>query len=349
MPTKTPAAPSASAVCGSTSRSHFPMAGFRRFPTKMLVDLPNWVGDQMMTMPAIHRLVEGNRGGRTVLHTRPNMVRFLSAIFPDAGVVASPRKASPFSTAGKLCQDGGRFEIGVTLRNSARAKILVRLAARWCAGSRGEGALVLLSAACRVNRSRHQIHDADSILSALGLEAADPSWLPFLPADLRCEGSSVLREIGADRRRKVGLAPSTARGDGKRWPSRRYGELAGRLRERGCDPLVVIGPGEDSIAEELCAATGHEFPVIGRDADIAGLAAVVASLPLLVGNDSGPMQLAACLGTPVVAVFGPTDPGRTAPLGSGHRVVSPPPGHDDGTRSVSVDEVEAATLDLLGE
>jgi ADP-heptose:LPS heptosyltransferase len=301
----------------------------------MLVDLPNWVGDQMMTMPAVHRL-----------HTRPNMVRFLAAVFPDAEVFASPQKASPFSSARRLRRNGRRFEIGVTLRNSARAKILIRLAARWCAGSRGEGALALLSAPCTVNRSRHQIHDADSILTALGLGGIDSSWRPTLPAELKGEGKMMMSRAGLDRQRTVGLAPSTARGTAKRWPSRRYGELAGRLRGLGYEPVVVVGPGEDSVAEELCAAAGGGLPVIGRNTDVAGLAAVIAGLPVLVANDSGPMQLSACLRTPVVAIFGPTEPRRTAPLGPGNRLVSSPTGVS-GARDVSVDKVEAATLDLL--
>jgi ADP-heptose:LPS heptosyltransferase len=276
------------------------------------------------------------------------MVRFLAAVFPDAEVFASPQKASPFSSARRLRRNGRRFEIGVTLRNSARAKILIRLAAHWCAGSRGEGGLALLSAPCTVDRSRHQIHDADSILAALGLEAIDPSWRPTLPAILKGEGEMMMSRAGLHRQKTIGLAPSTARGAAKRWPSRRYGELAARLRARGYEPVVVIGPGEEVVADELCRAAQYECPVVGRNTDVAGLAAVAAaSLRLLVGNDSGPMQLAACVGTPVVALFGPTDPGRTAPVGSGHCVVSPPPGCDDRMRGISVDEVEAATLDLV--
>ena len=313
----------------------------------MLVDLPNWVGDQMMAMPALNRLVEGNRGGEIVLHTRPSMVRFLSAAFSQTRVVASPRKASPFSSALKVRGGGRRFDIGITLRNAARGKILIRLGSRWCAGSRGEGAQLLLSASCGIDRSRHQVHDADSLLAVLGLEAADASWRPDLPAGIEAEGEAALRNIGVDRERAIGLAPSTARGDAKRWPARRYGELAARLRSRGYDPVVVIGPGEDAVADELSRAARHELPVVGRNTDVAGLAAVATGLRLLVGNDSGPMQLAACVGTPVVALFGPTDPGRTTPLGSGHCVVSPPPGCDDRMRGISVDEVEAATVDLV--
>ena len=317
-----------------------------RLPATMLVDLPNWVGDQMMALPALNRLVQGNRDGETVLHTRPQMVRFLSAVFPQTRVIASPHKISPFFSARKIREGGKRFEVGITLRNAARGKILIRLSARWCTGSRGEGAEVLLSAPCGVDRGRHQVYDADSVLAVLGLEAADPSWRLELPGGLSDEGKTALRDIGVEGQRIIGLAPATARGESKRWPTRYFGELAARLRARGREPVIVIGPGEEAIAEELCRAAQFEVPVVGGKMDIAGLAATAACLRVLVGNDSGPMQLAACLGTPVVAIFGPTDPGRTAPRGSGHKVVSLPPGRDDSMRNISIHEVEAAVVDL---
>ena len=124
-------------------------------------------------------------------------------------------------------REGGRFEIGITLRNAARAKILLRLSARWSAGSRGEGALVLLSAARTVDRRRHQVHDADPILAALGLAAANPVWHPTLPAVLKDEGEAVLRTACVDLERAIGLAPATARGEGQKvagseiWRTRR--------------------------------------------------------------------------------------------------------------------------------
>ena len=322
------------------------MSMAQRLPATMLVDLPNWVGDQMMAMPALSRLVEVNYGGETVLHTRPPMARFLSAVFPQTRVIASPFKSSPFSSAWKLREGGWRFEIGITLRNAARGKILIRLCARWCAGSRGEGAEVLLSAPFGVDRRRHQIHDADSVLAILGLEEADPSWRPEMPRGVRAEGEVALRNIGIDGQQAIGLAPSTARGETKRWPARYFGELAARLRAQGREPVIVIGPGEEMVAEELCKAAQSEIPVVGTEMDIAGLAATAAGLRLLVGNDSGPVQVAVSVGTPVVALFGPTDRGRTAPRDFGHRVVSPTFGSDDCMRNISVDEVEAAVVGL---
>jgi ADP-heptose:LPS heptosyltransferase len=121
-----------------------------------------------------------------------------------------------------------------------------------------------------------------------------------------------------------------------------YGKLAVRLLRRGYEPVVVIGPGERSIADAVCSAAGRSLPVVGEQQDVAGLASVAAGVSVLVGNDSGPMQTAARFGTPVVALFGPTEPCRTGPLGPEHHVLSCRNGLDDRIRSISVDDVEEA-------
>ena len=323
------------------------MTGPQRLPTTMLVDLPNWVGDQMMAMPALGRLVQANRYGETVLHTRPPMLRLLAELFPQTKVVASPRKTSPLSSARAVCRPYGRCRVGVSLRNAARGKILIRIGARWSIGSRSEGAYVLLSESCAVDRGQHQVHDADEILAALGLESADPLWRPSLPAFLEREGEEILRRAGVDRERAVGVAPATARSEHKRWSAEGYGELAARLSKKGCEPVIVIGPGEQPVADALCVAADRRLPVVGEDQDVAGLAAIVASLRTVVGNDSGPMQTAARFGTPVVAIFGPTEPGRTGPLGRGHRVLSCAGAFDNRNRGISVDAIEEAVAASL--
>jgi ADP-heptose:LPS heptosyltransferase len=118
------------------------------------------------------------------------------------------------------------------------------------------------------------------------------------------------------------------------------------LRAQGFVPVVVIGPGEMSLAERVCEASGHQLPVIGDTEDVAGLSSLVVALPLVIGNDSGPVQLAASLGIPVVALFGPTDPTRTAPRGPNHRVVSSSTGLNE-MQSITVDSVEEAALEVL--
>jgi heptosyltransferase-2 len=331
-----------------------------RFPTRLLVDLPTWVGDQVMALPAVRVLVDGNRGGDTVLHTTPAMRRLLELLFPEARVAAARRKTSPFVSARALCGPGGRFELGVTLRNALRAKILVRLAARSSVGSRGEGAMLLLSQRCVVDRARHQVFDADTILRALGLPGVDAAWRPRTPRSLVREGRRALERAGVmEGGQVVGLAPATARAQARRWPADRFGRLARRLQERGMSPVVVVGPGEKQLAEDVAAVTGTVLPVVGPDLDVAALCGVLSGLDALVANDSGPMHLAALCGTPVVGLFGPSDPRRTAPLGRGHQVLnrhlvcSPCTGpvadigHHECIRSITVEEVELVVSKIL--
>jgi heptosyltransferase-2 len=327
-----------------------------RFPARLVIDLPNWLGDQVMSLPAVHRLVSANDGADTTLHTRPPMSRLVQGLFPAARVVASLPKASPLSSAFRVCRSGGRYRIGVTLRHAYRAKIFLRLAARRSYGSDGEGAWALLSERWSVDRSRHQVRDADQILNALGLAAANAAWRPVLPSALLDEGKCELTRTGMDGRRLIGLAPATARGEAKRWPAERFRELAQRLLAAGLTPVVIVGPGEEKLAAEVAGAAVR---VAGPQVDVAGLAGVLAALDALVTNDSGPMHLAAAVGTRVVALFGPTDPARTAPLGTGHRMLrleldcAPchrpvcPLGHNDCLHELAVSDVLSAALDLV--
>jgi heptosyltransferase II len=325
-----------------------------------LVDLPNWVGDQVMAMPVVARLVGAGRGGAVVLHCRPPMRRLLADLFPSAEVIASARRASPLAVARRLCRERGRFDVGVTLRHALRAKLLLRLVARRAFGSTGGGAPFLLSRAFPVDRTRHQIFDTDPILAELGLPGVDPAWRPALPARLRVEGERLLATARVRGGATIALAPGAAWGKSKMWPAGRFGQLAGRLRGLGLQPLVVIGPGEEELGAAVARAAAAPLPVVGSDLDVAGLAGIVAQVDVLVGNDSGAMHMAAMVGTPVVALFGPTDPVRTAPLGAGHLVLSRrlrcapclqprcPLGHTDCLAGLAVDEVAQAVLRLAG-
>ncbi|HEV8118738.1 MAG TPA: glycosyltransferase family 9 protein, partial [Thermoanaerobaculia bacterium] len=106
-----------------------------------------------------------------------------------------------------------------------------------------------------------------------------------------------------------------------RWPAERFGVLSDRLEERGYARAAVIGPGEEDLGARASVSAAHAVPVLGRDLDPIGLAALLSRARVVVGNDSGPAHLAAAVGTPVVALFGPTDPGRTAPSGAAVEVL----------------------------
>ncbi len=291
--------------------------------THLVVDLPNWLGDVVMALPAVARLVEENRGGETVLHTASTSHRLLGLLFPEAHIVVSRRRASPWQAAARLRSRWGRFDIGLTLRHATRAKLLLAAVAWQRVGSHSDGGTVLLTDPVAVDRRRHQIFDADPMLRRLHIPTVDPSWsAPELP-ELAVEGWGALPHglRAVDRRLRIGIAPTAAWGPSKRWPAERFGVLAAELADRGMVPVVVVGPGEQAVARQVQSGAGRPLAVVGPMLDTAGLFGVLSHVHTVVSNDSGPMHLAALAGCRVVAVFGPTDPGRTAPLGRGHRIV----------------------------
>jgi lipopolysaccharide heptosyltransferase II len=107
----------------------------------------------------------------------------------------------------------------------------------------------------------------------------------------------------------------------KRWPAERFAFVADSLiRERNAAALFVGTEGERAqVAGMVATLPEGAFNLAGKT-DLLQLAALLSRVDLLVCNDSGPMHLAAALGTPVVAIFGPTDPKKVGPYGEGHRV-----------------------------
>ncbi len=269
-----------------------------------------------MALPATDRLVKANRGGTTILHVRHSTAQLVSAIFPEAEVVSSARGENPLRTLWRLRRFGPPADIGLTMRNAGRAKVLLRLVSRWSAGTASQGGRSFLSWVYQPEFARHQIHDADAALNCLGLEGADEGWRGEIPESLAGLGRQTLRDAGVGPNTfPIGLAPGVAwGGSAKRWPEEHFGRLAGLLKAEGFDPVVVIGPGEADIAQSLIRASGIDLPVVAEDLDAAGLGAVLSGLSALVGNDSGPAHLASALGVMTVALFGPTDDRRTAPF-----------------------------------
>lgn len=110
----------------------------------------------------------------------------------------------------------------------------------------------------------------------------------------------------------------------KRWPLEGFHEVGRRLLARGTSLLVIAGPDEAAEVESSVRevwGNGRRVAVAGAGVGLRTKAGLLARCAALLSNDSGPMHLAAAVGTPCVAVFGPTDPARFGPWGSSHRVV----------------------------
>jgi ADP-heptose:LPS heptosyltransferase len=108
----------------------------------------------------------------------------------------------------------------------------------------------------------------------------------------------------------------------KRWPIANFAALSkGIYRKSGALTVIVGGPDDVERGEELARLIGPAATNLTNSGGFARLAAVLQRATLMITNDSGPMHLAAGVGTPVMAMFGPTDPALVGPYGNGHKTL----------------------------
>ena len=147
----------------------------------------------------------------------------------------------------------------------------------------------------------------------------------------------------------------------KLWMEDRFAALADRLvKEQAVDVVFTGGPTDRSVIDGILTRMAMPAANLAGRTSLPVLAAIYRRAALLVTTDTGPMHLAAAVGTPVVALFGPTAPWRTGPFGEGHRVIrTAPPCSPCFKRrcdehrcrcmkDISVERVHDAVIDLLG-
>ena len=145
--------------------------------------------------------------------------------------------------------------------------------------------------------------------------------IPFTERNRR-RVDSLLKEEGLGRKSLVAINP-IAKWDTKLWESERFGVLADRLRESlDCDIVFTGGPEDRSVIEEISRSMKRRPVNLAGRTGLKDLACFYAHCRLLVTTDTGPMHMAAAMGCPTVALFGPTAPWRTGPYGPGHKVIT---------------------------
>ena len=203
---------------------------------------------------------------------------------------------------------GGRFDRVYDLQTSSRSSRYFHLFPRH-ARPDWSGIALGCSHPDR-NPERNRLHDIDrqfTQLRAAGVTETMPADLSWTGADLgrfALPGRFALLVPGSSAHRPV-----------KRWPARRYADLAGILLTRGITP-VILGMGEESaLAREICTAMPDAIDLTNRTG-LADLASLARAACLAVGNDTGPMHLIAAAGCPSVVLFSrDSDPALTAPRG----------------------------------
>lgn len=160
------------------------------------------------------------------------------------------------------------------------------------------------------------------VVRALGCEVIQSVQFPLFITEQEAQAAEAIAAQAGLRQgtRYAVLAPGTNWAT-KCWPTRHFAALADKLYQDNIIPVLIGGKGDSRLAEEIAAVA--EIPPV----DLTGktslkqLAHIIRKASCFVGGDTGPMHLAAAIGTPVVALFGPTDPARNGPYGDQHKVL----------------------------
>ncbi len=207
------------------------------------------------------------------------------------------------------------YDLAVDFPGAIRSAMIARVARIPCRlgfASPREAPASMLYTRCVEARGVHMVEQNVSL--ALTAAAGSKPDIRFdLPVDPAAESwaDSLLREGKAG---EFAIVNPGAGWGAKQWPTERYGEVAKELGRAGLRSFVNFGPGEGAIAESVAQASGGAATAVS--CSIAQLIAITRRARLFVGGDTGPLHLAAAVGVPVVAIYGPTDPARNGPFGT---------------------------------
>jgi lipopolysaccharide heptosyltransferase I len=244
-----------------------------------------------------------------------------------------------------------RFDVALDLQGllksgllaaATRAPLRIGFAARW--GREPLSALFTNRRVLPPARARHVVEQYLALLEPLGVTEPKVDFaLPWsAAAEARADAFFAAFEL-RPRQRVVVLNPGAGR-PRKRWPVERFAELAGRLaRDAFARVVVAWGPGEGDAARAV-AGEGRPRVMLAPPTDLDELIALLRRASVVVAGDTGPLHLAAALGTPCVGLYGPTSGQRNGPYGVGHRVLQ----SADGTMTgLSVAAVSTAVQEIL--
>lgn len=212
-----------------------------------------------------------------------------------------------------------------------------------------------------VSMDMHAVDRELQLLRAIGIECPQVRFeLPFTAADHEAAANLLETHGIAPDQRFIAINPMTT-WPTKHWQSDKFATLADRLVESGKAVVFTGGPGDQEGVAAICAMMERKAANLAGQTTLKHLAAIYARARVVVSTDTGPMHVAAAIGTPVVAIFGPTAPWRTGPYGEGHRIIrlglpcSPclkkhcQYGTTACMADISVDEVARAVGNIFGE
>jgi heptosyltransferase-2 len=290
-------------------------------PKKILIRSTNWIGDAIMTTPAVRSIRQNFPEAHIAILAYP----WVADIFHNCPhvdeVIVFNKKVEHRGLKGlwRLSRQlaAAKFDAAILLQNAFEAALLTVLAGIPVrAGYIRDARRLLLTHPVKISpvvRKLHQVHYYQGLCRGLGL-APGPDQL-FL--QLAPEVELWARKFVADFKGRpvIGFNPGAAYGPAKCWPVERYGKLAAILAEELDAVIPVFGTAADSATAGTIQKFAPENVIdLAGNTTLAEAMALIGVCDCFVTNDSGLMHVAAARRTPLVSIFGSTDPVATGPF-----------------------------------
>ena len=268
---------------------------------KILVILPNWLGDAIMATPAIELLATYHPDAKfTFVGSYVSIEALKHHPKCEKAVVDETKKASNrFIATYKLARELGAFHLAVTFRNQLHSSLLLRFTNTVvCLAKQSWHSMFLLSHTPRIKAGKHLVLQ----YAQLAMTNVDNYTNDIGALKLYIKPQEFTKPT-------LGINAGATYGSAKRWYPERFAQVASEFSDN-FDIIIFGGPGEVEMAKEiednLVSLKTNNFLNLAGKTNIEELCSHIAGCSLFITNDSGPMHVAAAYQVPTVAIFGPT-------------------------------------------
>lgn len=294
---------------------------------RVLIRSLNWIGDAVMSTPAIGIIREHFPQAEIALLANPLVAQLFQPHEWVDRVIVFDQKGAHRGLSGRLRLAAElrkqQFDAAIIFPNSFNAALvpwLARIPVRL--GKVSDGRKLLLTGRYRPTRIRHEVEYYVDLLEHFGITGSRHPLTLQVTGEEERAADLLLASHGVDRDTFVlGINPGATYGAAKRWYPERFAEAASRLAEQwSARPVIFGSQAEKPLADEIERLLNGKAINLAGTTTVRQLMALIRRSDFFITNDSGPMHIAAAFGVPLAAVFGSTDHATTSPY-SAHAVI----------------------------
>jgi heptosyltransferase-2 len=288
---------------------------------KIVVRGANWIGDAVMTLPALRRLRSIYPEAHIALHTR----EWAEGVFRDLDVIneilAIPRSAGKLESVRSQARQlrPHKFDLAVLFPNSFESALVTRLSnIPKRLGYATQGRSFLLTDPLEVPEWKGSRHESEYYLNLCGTPRSPLDQIKLVVSEERkIDAKRLLSEYGVETTKPViAFGAGSTNSRAKRWPAENFAKLSDMIAaETGSAPVFMGSQDEADVTRKIVQTAEHSFVDLCGKTDLATATAILSVADLFISNDMGLAHIAAATGTPTIVIFGPTKDETTRPLG----------------------------------